>query len=863
MSKKITFDLGHNIGLHDIAVGSIVFIDQAMPILIRSIKLWKLNNVPIKNCINENPLSALLKLNNLEETENPDVVIYESDDVPIFNKDSINIVLQTQSNFDYRITLNGIYNSKDELIKEYTFLTENDKMFCKYSGLNAFEGFFGFNIRFGVAGTCITNYNGYNKPIVENYMINQLKPDSSKLILHIGSVNIHNLNEVMFGSPVFHSDTELDLYLKFIWNDCISLWDNMGFRYRRPFFDNVKSLTNTHNEILNFLNEFVKDKKIRNEIIQMITAIKYPNNIFETQAFMSKEKIGELNPLEVALLGSIFFYKIKVYCFIEIDESDTNIEYYRNLELLMNSFGTKISRKKIYIANMRFDNFEIRNNPLLLKDGQSLGSFLIKPQENDFSSTNQKVHNLSIREDNSFVFNVKNNSYKNKGFIFDDNNKNSYYYKMNKIIEFIKEEDLDNLLDSKDILITSDCYSWSVLHLLLNYAQSFDFLRKAFDAIVGRYPQLYIKDRNYLIFFIEQNNNFNDSDLVLFVDYFLLNYKRDYNEFAGSPYYILDRIKFLYSNELIESEWFLSLYTKNFPIKLLDCLPSWVKADLIWNNKRMSHYYHVLNSTNLDFITNNIFKHNGKRIKRYYLDNLARNPFLLLDKMTYVAAIFDNYDLKLRALSEITKSIDSSEELLKDFNMFVSNILLRNRKENFLFFINNLSNSKRNKFFINNICDIGLMKDTIALYSEYYEKTNMVFNSTDFDSIRDLHDELAKVVRLIKIPNEIFDNKDISLLDNCTFLYNGSQYEIKIPKNSHDVLSLGSEMDICIGSNSYIKTHLNKTHFILKLYKNKKLYAAVHCIYKDSKIDQIKKHRNQNLDLEEIAVIQSVIINKK
>lgn len=877
MGNTIKLDLGHNIGIIDIPVGSRVFFDAALPILIRCLSLWRKTDIQLLDDLSDNSLAMFLGLKVDEDIDEPIsednrsclIKICESDEIISgFYDEKTTIIFLNAKNgsFDYKITLNGIFNYKNELIKEYRFLTENDNLICNKTGMSADRGFFGLNISGSMSSNrlFIFNYNGNQiEPVLQNYLVNTIINEDRKNIIHVGNENRYCLDELVL-APIDLKDQEM---AGLVWDEII--------RPKLRVFDkkDYRLAIDESDDPISALQFFLNQKRLKADekmaIIDRVKNLRFPISLLKsTNVFLSSKILEGLSEFDVMVIRKYLIRtksRRSFYLFAELTESNINNGFLKNMTYLINRNQSR-DRIGAIISNMTSKKITFGNNMFFDDNENQIGDFCIQ-DDGTLSTGVYSVADISGGEYHFHEMNISQNRL--ESFAYSENNLNSYFYEMAEVIALIKSEDLFGILRNEKLNNHSDAYSWNILHLLVCYSQSFEFLSKAFDEIVRSNPSLFKSNRNYLNLLIEYNDHFYRSNLILALDWFLSKYEMQSNRYENSCFYVFDRIIATEKREA-QAEAYLKvineLTVKYFPIKLLKDKSTDYKEKILEyyiDRAAVRKYYHILNSTNIDFICDQLFKSKGKLIKKYFINEFEKNPIYLIEKLIYISTFFDNYDLKISALNILDENNHGSESA-QGLKSFVSIVIRGNRyRHDLSFFIKNTSINNRKKILLCNLDDVGLLRDSITLFFEYYEKTGGVFNVDGFNSIKEFHDGVAVALRKIGSDNKIFDNDEIKSLHNYCFEINDEKYKLRLPNDSDDVYALGSDMSICIGSEMYIKTHVQKTHFIAMLDKNDKLYAAIHCFYQNGDIKQIKRKYNELVSSDEEKGIQAAIYKAK
>ena len=108
-------------------------------------------------------------------------------------------------------------------------------------------------------------------------------------------------------------------------------------------------------------------------------------------------------------------------------------------------------------------------------------------------------------------------------------------------------------------------------------------------------------------------------------------------------------------------------------------------------------------------------------------------------------------------------------------------------------------------------------------------------------TLKKIHDDLAILVRQLSQPNLVFDYTEKELSLEQDLIYNGKSYQFKLPKDSKELVKIGTAMNHCVGG--YDELVYKKQSIIVILKINGKLDVCISI--KDKGLEQVKRARNR------------------
>lgn len=181
-------------------------------------------------------------------------------------------------------------------------------------------------------------------------------------------------------------------------------------------------------------------------------------------------------------------------------------------------------------------------------------------------------------------------------------------------------------------------------------------------------------------------------------------------------------------------------------------------------------------------------------------------------------------------------------------------------------FLKQYRKGKSDKMFINKVKDnYGILDDVVRLYNGF-EKHAPEYEVDFSKGIRELHSTLSRDYCKIRKKNKnIPQNKKLKeVFKNAQF----KDIEYKLAKDTHELIDVGSKMEICVGS--YGQSAVNKNCYIVVGYEGE---TPVTCMEfrktenKDSGFNfdaiQVKKKYNRRADKEEKEYLINLFKNNK
>lgn len=852
--STIPIDLGQRLGQVSLPRGSKIFFDGAIPILQKSIWFWNKESLIIKSHLMDYGLECHLT-NNLENQSNElnyDVIIFEDSILDwLFNKETnptVVFVTTPKVSVDYIVTLNGIFDcKKNAFIKEFEFLTENSQFINKETGLDAISG------RLGLSPTRLFTYRHIINNVKESepnefteIIHSELLALSSNSICIISNKNKYNYPEVSWYAVKTSKDIEnnqdflhyaFDTMLsRFIPEESIPKYFCLG---NNPTIDIISELQSFFSNI----NE--------ENIFNYIYSIDYVKNYKE----LSNSKTIFINNdnLKLASFSSIFLSRI-------FKEKNKSIKYNMFIDCFNSDLKCKQSSANIStITNIQQINRLFIEN--YSKQELTFGVNSISP--NSIILYQHDVRHYSfkkIKKDKNIVFKCIQGGVRLIDITLCDSYKNSFIIKNNQIIQLILESNITKLKEL-NLSSESDFNNYNIFSLIMLYSTNFKFAKDFFEHCINLGFKVNNQDYNILEILAFRNIRFNDSDLILFVDFIISNYNHlcKYKH----PSFLIKKILNIHNLPQMSDEIKNNLIIKFFPISLLNNLKPTEKIK-IFNNIRVNDLINnieIITNVELKEVCQELFQSKGKLIQKYYIQQLQKDPISLIMKLKYVATIFINYDTRLLALSKLDQLIDSLIITIQTPFYHIDKI------QDFISKFKDMTINTRMNFFIKNTNNIHLMADSTHMASEYSAKTGLTININQFKNLLELHEWLR--VELVKIKSQkyLFNNSKISFIDNHKFTNNFDKYEFKIPESNHDIVKIGIFLKNCIGSDNYIDHHNHLSHMVVSIFKNNQIYAVMFCelLFDHSdknnlmsqQIKEIKKKNNENLNQTEIELIQN------
>lgn len=852
----ISIDLGQRLGQVCLPKGSKIFFDGAIPILQKSIWFWNKSSLIIKSHLMDYGLECHLT-NNLENQSNKlnyDVIIFEDKILDwLFNKETNpTVIFVSTPNIpvDYIVTVNGIFDCKSQsFIKQFEFLTENSKFINKDTGLDAISG------RLGLSPTRLFTY----RHIINN--IKESEPNEFTEIIHsdllalsynsiciISNKNKYNYPEISWYSVKTIKDIENNLdflhyafdtmFSRFIPEESVPKYFSLG---NHPTLDLLSELQGFFSNI--------NEENIFNYVYSIDYVKNYQELLNSNKFFISNSNL-KLTSFSSIFLSRIFKVQkpIKYNIFIDLTacelkckQSCANLSTITNIQQIHRLFISNYSNKEI-----TFGVTSISSHSLIL-------------YQHDVRHYSFK----QIKKDNIVLFKCIQGGVRLLDITVCNSDKNSFILKNNQIIKLILESNITKLKEM-DLGGESDFNSYNIFSLIALYSTNFTFAKNFFEFCIDQGFKVNNKDYNMLEILAFRNTRFNDSDLILFIDFIISNYNHLLK--YDNPSILIKKILNIHNLPQMADDIKNNLIIKFFPIKLIDHLPPNEKL-AIFNNIKSSDLVNnitIFKNANLNDICQELFKSKGKRIKKYYIENLQKDPISLIMKMKYVNNIFLNYDTKLLAISKLDKMINSGSITIQTLFYHIDKI------QDFILQFKDFATNTKMDFFITNTNNIHLISDCANMAMEYSTKPGLNISINKFKSLLEFHEWLR--IELVKIKSQkyLFNNSKITFLDNHKFKCNIDQYEFKIPESNHDIIKIGIFLKNCIGSDHYINRHKNLSHMVVSVFKNNQLYAVMFCelLFDHSddsrlisqQIKEIKKKNNEDLNAEEISLIQNELL---
>lgn len=222
---------------------------------------------------------------------------------------------------------------------------------------------------------------------------------------------------------------------------------------------------------------------------------------------------------------------------------------------------------------------------------------------------------------------------------------------------------------------------------------------------------------------------------------------------------------------------------------------------------------------------------------------LIKNPYKIVSYMTFKDIIYDNNNLLKMLNFPITKrllkdSVEYTSGSVKIDSFSNTELVINGFKERFKN-LKNLYSSE--KVFVNHalkysIEDINrFLIDTLYILDKFnrnesrkHQDISIKFNRRF--SLKRIHDEVSSAFNKLTRPNKV-----IGITENEeTFSWDKGSYTFSPAKDTHELIDIGSELDICVGG--YDSRALSKACTIFKVEKDDKLACCIE-LYPKNKYD--------------------------